>query len=179
MIKNVGGDGSTLYTNCSRGTGLGFVVLFSLWMANLALFTCREDQNVVLGLLWGSGCLSLMLFAWLEVVFRTAVGNYYLQGRNKRKLCNQSILACASELSNHTVTLLLSWKQEHICMWINKWLSPCVNLAPSESFISCVYFLSRDIPPSLKGRAVCLNCNIVPYQVPVGGLRLSGRAFCV
>lgn len=46
----------------------------------------------------------------LEVVFRAAVGSYfsYPEGRNKRKLCNVSVLTYVSELPNGTGVLLLT-----------------------------------------------------------------------
>lgn len=51
-----------------------------------------------------------MVLTLLEVVFRAAVGSYfsYLEGRNKRKLCNVSVLTYVSELPNGTGALLLT-----------------------------------------------------------------------
>lgn len=48
----------------------------------------------------------------LEVVFRAVVGSYfsYPEGRNKRHLCNVSVLTYVLELPNGTGVLLLTWK---------------------------------------------------------------------
>lgn len=51
-----------------------------------------------------------MVLTLLEVMFRAAVGNYFscLEGSNKRKLCNISVLTYVSELPNGTGALLLT-----------------------------------------------------------------------
>lgn len=83
-------------------------------------------------------------------------------------------------------------------MWINKWLSLRIDLAPSESFISGVYCLMHNIPPFIKrtGSLIklqrCFLYLSVGFffnpplktrekigEIPVTGLRISFRSVLV